>query len=415
LAVNHDDLLELSDFLRPAQGRKWLAATRDTLQASVLSNLRGKMMHQITLSNSRRSQPAAVSDSRWTALNTVQSAMEALGLRDRDIAVLRGLLTFILPDKWDQKLMVYASNSTLRARCDGIDERTLRRRLAHLCAVGLITRQQSPNRKRYVVRGVTGEPILSYGFDLSPLRDNLRRIQAIAEEHRTNLLQIKVLKALLRDRLYKLCGAGFRPETEDAGIARFHRMLRQKADIPTLESAIKAVENLLGAEEQPVVIVDDTVILTDSHGQNVRDIQSSEKEYIEELPIQANRQTTIGADQDTDVTLIECLDAAKSAMDFCEQRPQCWSDVAKLAHQLAPAIGIQPTQMHRTREALGERGASLAILGLVEAFARIKEPNRYLNALVAKASRAGLNLTRMFRSLTNTARFPAGNQDAVMV
>jgi len=50
---------------------------------------------------------------------------------------------------------------------------------------------------------------------------------------------------------------------------------------------------------------------------------------------------------------------------------------------------------------------------LVEAFARIREPSRYLNALVTKASAVGLDVARMFRSLTATTRFPAGNRGAM--
>lgn len=305
--------------------------------------------------------------------------------------------------------MVYASNASLQARCDGIDERTLRRRLAHLCEVGLIVRHQSPNRKRYVVRGMQGEPVLSYGFDLSPLRDNLNRIRAIGEEQCAAELRLKVLKALLRDRLHKLIASGFRPETDDDRIESLQKMLRRKTDSATLESAISAVESLLPTELEVVEILDQTADLSDSLGHFDRHIQSSKKEYIEETSEPAPLKAELHGDR-SDLSLSECIEAARSAMEFAQEQPKTWRDVANLASQLAPAIGVHAEQLLRTREALGERGASLAILGLVEAFARIKEPSRYLNALVTKASQAGLNLARMFRSLTATPRFPAGNR-----
>jgi replication initiation protein RepC len=367
-------------------------------------------MHQITSQKTKITDLRTSPDPRWAALNTVQSAMKTLGLRDRDITVLRGLLTFVIPDKWSEKLMVYASNASLQTRCDGIDERTLRRHLARLCEVGLIVRHQSPNRKRYTVRGVHGECVLSYGFDLGPLRDNLKHIDTIAEDQQIRELQVKVLKALLRDRLYKLAQCGFRPETADDSIGVLQKMLRRKVDAEALESAIKAVEKQLHHSTGPVELSIQTSQMSDSHGQNGRHIQSSEKEYIEEPSYVSEAQKTIVSALAGDITLTECLEAAKSAIEFAQERPKTWSDVARLAHQLAPAIGIQTGQMLRTREAIGERGASLAILGLVEAYARIKEPSKYLNALLTKASKSGLNLVRMFRSLTTTPKFPAGNR-----
>lgn len=372
-------------------------------------------MHQITLAHPKTAQRAALTDNRWAALNAVQSAMEPLGLRDRDITVLRGLLTFILPNKWSERLMVYASNAALQARCDGIDERTLRRRLTHLCDVGLIVRHQSPNRKRYVVRGVQGEPVLSYGFDLSPLRDNLNRIHAIAEQQRATDLRVKMLKAVLRDRLHKLAEAGLLPETDQDWVLAVQKLLRRKADVAALETAIAAVDNRLPVDAELDEIIAVSKALSDSDGQNDRHIQSSKKEYIEETPCPIETQGIEPCPSVTDLSLAECIEAAKSSMEFSQQPPKTWSDVARLADQLAPAIGIQAPQLLRTRETLGERGASLAILGLVEAYARIKEPSRYLNALVTKASESGLNLVRMFRSLTTATRFPAGNHRAATI
>jgi replication initiation protein RepC len=392
------------------QVRKRTVVLPGHFRTAAPTNLRGKTMHQITFTKSKNRQQVASPDNRWTTLNAVQSAMESLGLRDRDITVLRGLLTFILPNKWTEKLMVYASNASLQARCDGIDERTLRRRLAHLCEVGLIVRHQSPNRKRYVVRGMQGEPVLSYGFDLSPLRDNLNRIQAIGEEQRASVLRVKMLKAVLRDRLHKLAEASFRPETDDLNVEALKKMLRRKTDVATLESAIKAVECCLPTKLEAIEFSQQSTDLSDNLGQTDRHIQSSNKECIEETsPAYKTVKAEVYIDV-ADLTLAECIEAARSAMEFAQEPPRTWADVTKLASQLAPAIGVQAGQLLRTRETLGERGASLAILGLVEAFARIKEPCRYLNALVTKASQSGLNVARMFRSLTAATRFPAGNQ-----
>jgi replication initiation protein RepC len=363
-------------------------------------------MHQISFALPKRHANPSPTDPRWAALNAVQAAMEALGLRDRDIAVLRGLLTFVLPDKWGDKLMVYASNATLQARCDGIDERTLRRRLARLCEVGLITRQQSPNRKRYVVRDDRGEAVLTYGFNLAPLRDNLAHIEDLAAQLSRTKLRIKMLKAILRDRLYQFDLAGFPPETETSSVSALHLLLRRKVDIPTLETAIQYVEAHLPAPQIPVELAVQSNIMTGSDSQNVRDIQSSEKEYIEDTYAPNLSQKTPTAEE---ISLTECIEAAPAAVEFSLESPKSWQDVERLAHQLAPAIGVQPSQLQRTRSVLGERATILAILGLVQAYGRIRVPSRYLSALTTKARDLGFDAARMFRSLTANRRFPAGN------
>jgi len=367
-------------------------------------------MHQITFKTKHTPAPSTKQDPRWNALNAAQAAMGALGLRDRDIAVLRGLLTFIQPERWLEKLMVHASNKTLQTRCDGIDERTLRRRLTRLCEVGLIVRHQSPNRKRYVIRDEFGNQVLSYGFDLSPLRENLIHLQSIADEQRTTDLRIKVLKAVLRDRLFKLLLSSFPSETEAIDVAPLQKLLRQKVAIPTLEVAILTVDNIISNTLDSPDNQNQTPKTSDSVSQIDRDIQSSKKEYIEESYDASKLKAASQESASNNIALDDCIDAAKVAMDFSLHRPRTWEELAHFADQLAPAIGIQQKQMLRTKEALGQRGASLAILGLVEALGRIREPSRYLNILIDKARKGCLDLVRMFRSLTVNARFPAGNQ-----
>jgi len=321
-------------------------------------------------------------DPRWSALETVQAAMEPLGLRDRDLAVLRGLLSFVPAGSWEGAMMVFASNRVLQERCGGMDERTLRRRLAQLCQVGLIRRQQSPNRKRYMVRDETGAPVLTYGFDLTPLRAALPRIAAMAEEVARLALRLRALRAVLRDRLYHLTVAGVASEA----CAAAARLLRRKVEPEVLVQAIDDLQT-----EAPMA---NTEEMTASVGQNDRDIQSSTIDHN---------------DKKTAVSLGDCLDRAPNAMSFASCPPKAWEDAHKLAITLAPAIGIDGALQQRAQAMLGTVGATLAILGLVESHGRIRDPARYLHALTQKATKGLLNIGHMFRSLTQTARFPAGN------
>ena len=132
-------------------------------------------MHQHdrrTVSLSAKQRPATEKDTRWHLLDLVKSCRQRLTLRDRDIAVLRGLLSLLPTSATPDQLVVFASNRVLIERCDGIDERTLRRRISHLQSCGLLHRRASPNGKRYQVRDDVAARI-TYGLDLTPDRKSV--------------------------------------------------------------------------------------------------------------------------------------------------------------------------------------------------------------------------------------------------
>ncbi|MFN4100801.1 MAG: replication initiation protein RepC, partial [Pararhodobacter sp.] len=235
---------------------------------------------------------------------------------------------------------------------------------------------------------------------------SLARLQTLGETHEIALKQIDALKSVLRDHLYRFTQQGFQPETDAALIAEYYRLLRRKASTAELSEAIRIIAASLKDEldtETPNVSKE----VTDGDGQIDRHIQSSDKEYLERKNAPEPKTQDHATDGSLSVSL--CLEAASSCAEFAQQRPRNWPELVALARQLAPAIGVEPQQMLRATHLLGERGVSLAILGLVEAYPRIREPKRYLNTLLNRATTVGLNMERMFRSLTGWARFPAGN------
>ncbi|MDH2329032.1 plasmid replication protein RepC [Cereibacter sp. SYSU M97828] len=347
-------------------------------------------------------QATQCTDQRWVSLRTVQAAMVPLGLKDRDIAVLRGLLSFISPDRWEGPLIVFASNNALRERCDGIDERTLRRRISRLCELGLIKRQQSPNRKRYVVRSSDASTVLAYGFDLAPLRSMISHLETLATQHARLEVDKRAMKAIIRDRLYRLEEAGFRPETSEYSLVDYKKMLRRNCTVSDLQASLDHLEMLVSAQLDSTSIVE-TVILTDSDSEHDRDIHSSKKEYYEE------RKATCVANPASTISIEDCIERAPSAMSFSSEVPKSWSEIRRLAQSLAPAIGINDELFRNAMNAIGPDGTSLAVIGLVQAYPSIKHPVGYLKRLVFKAEQAALNVSKMFKSLTSQSRFPAGN------
>lgn len=317
-------------------------------------------------------------DPRWQILAHIQTAREAIGIKSRSLTVLRGLLSFVTLPKWEAgELIVFPSNRALQERCDGMDERTMRRHLSHLISAGVIQRKMSPNRKRYAVRDENGRAIMCYGFDLSGLKAHADRIEQLATEAKQQALRIRSLRSVLRHLLWETANAS--PD--------LMKMLRNKVSVESLETAIASLT--------------DPSVLSDRDGQNDRHIQNSDKEYIEEYKEDAGSN---------ELTAIECINATPGAMELSLEPVRNWPELDRLANTLAPALGVKPELQRNAVEALGNRGFTLAILGMVEAIERIKSAPNYLAALSAKSRDGALNAVKMFRSLTRTNRFPAGNR-----
>ena len=344
---------------------------------------------------------AADKDKRWHILDLAKTCRQRLKLRDRDIAVLRGLLSLLPPQAQPNQMVVFASNRVLIDRCDGIDERTLRRRVAHLQDCGMIARRTSPNGKRYQVRNEHHDALLTYGIDLTPLFHIQCHLEALAEDCRREALKIKVLRSMIRDILFKTPPHQITDVQDEA-----QRALRRVLDSNQLQQILSRLEE--AAPDMIPQCTDNmstpTTHLSVSDGQNDRHIQSSYKENLESEgsvgETLSNPPHEKKSDMDhADITVDECIDLARTAREMAPTQPRCWRDLIDLSKSLAPAIGLQGAVIHEAEKHLGEHGCALAVLGLVEAFGRVRNPEAYLTALVQRRLKQGLDLVRMFRSL----------------
>jgi replication initiation protein RepC len=349
----------------------------------------------------RAETPKKAEDARWSLLDLVRRSRKHLGLRDRDIAVLRGLLSFVPPSAAPDTLVVFASNRVLIERCDGIDERTLRRRLEHIKTCGFIARRSSPNGKRYQVRDDCADVRLTYGIDLSPLFAIRDHLIALAEQCLRNEIRTKALRSVIRDILYHHA-ASLRPELAEHA----SRAMRRSLSCAQLEEIVNQLQL-----EVPTTDGQDTTlpaVLTVSDSQIDRHIQSSKEENYESerAPEETRPASLLASSGDSkrrdskDITVAECMALARSAASFALKPAQDWNDVVRLSGQLAPALGLESSDIETARRTMGSLGSALAILGLVEAFEKIRRPRAYLHALTKRASEKGFDFVRMFRSLT---------------
>jgi replication initiation protein RepC len=190
------------------------------------------------------------------------------------------------------------------------------------------------------------------------------------------------------------------------------RALRRVLDSNQLQQILSQLE-----EAAPVMIPQftdngslPTTHLSVSDGQNDRHIQSSYKDNLESEgaesgtssnPVREKKSANV---DHADITVDECMKLARTAREMAPKQPRCWEDLIDLSTTLAPAIGLQDTVIHEAEKHLGRHGCALAVLGLVEAFGRVRNPEAYLTALVQRRLKQGLDLVRMFRSLVRPGK-----------
>ena len=284
--------------------------------------------------------------------------------------------------------MVFASNRTVIDRCDGIDERTLRRRVTHLESKGLLQRRISPNRKRFQVRDEFGAVQLSYGIDLTPLWQMQPHLEALAEDCDREDQRIVLAKAKIRDALFHANEDIPQELAEEARLS-----LRRSLPSDALEILYARLISAADPSHTPQAAAPVASKLTDSDSQNDRHIHRSNEESMN----RTSDETQI--DGYGDMTVGECMELAPSVRDFAVTTPKNWEDIIKLAAMLGPAIGLKPSILRDAAIRLTQHGAALAVIGLTQAFSRIRNPEAYLRTLIRNAQSGDLDLCRMYRSL----------------
>ena len=119
-----------------------------------------------------------------------------VGIGDRSLAVLAGLLSFYPDDELSEEngLIVFPSNKQLSLRSHGMANATLRRHLGALLECGIILRRDSPNGKRYARKGRAGELEDAFGFSLAPLLARAEEFRAAAERVRADNRALRLMR-----------------------------------------------------------------------------------------------------------------------------------------------------------------------------------------------------------------------------
>jgi replication initiation protein RepC len=352
---------------------------------------------------------------KWQVLDALSTARETFGLRHSDLAVLGALLSFHPQREIDLTRMapvVFASNRVLCERLNGMPDSTMRRHLARLLDAGIVSRQDSPNGKRYVRRARDGSVLRAFGFDLTPLVARAPEIEAAAQEARDMAEQLARLRetvSLMRRDLDVLLAQDLElPErlahqTAEL-VAHCRKVLRRK---PKLEE-LRALRRLLEAGLEACTPVEAAPIETEEMStkpvEDEQHYQRTNKDLSDSVLAVAPDQKPKTATQDqrqaenTEPQLSDVLRSCPTISEYYPGDLRHWRDVEERSYLIAPMLGIGADVIATLREAAGRVAASVAILCVLERAEQIKNPAGYLRRLAQNAQSGKFDVRNLLRT-----------------
>ena len=338
---------------------------------------------------------------KWQLLDQLTQAAETYELSHRTLTVLQALLTF-LPTRHipsGPAGIVFASNQRLSERLHGMPESTLRRHLARLLRAGIVSRHDSPNRKRFAhSRG--GEITAAFGFDLSPMvhqADAISLAAVEAQARQEELLTLRDEVLMLRTMLMQETG-------HEEQLAEVAKLLRRKAEKTELCEMAAALKNLLKTDLEQVSKTEE---VSTAYAQNERHIQDTDIIQFDSegqgtctpersQPVESNE-----AEKDQSVSLGQVLSTCKEHQSFFREPLRNWADVESISDKIAPMLGIDQPVMIDAKRIMGREAAAVTILCMLEKASAIRSPGAYLRRLTQMARDGAFSLKPMVMALAN--------------
>lgn len=332
----------------------------------------------------------------WQIFRDIRSCRSELGLSASHLQTLQAMISILRPGKG---LVVFASNRTLCERAGYIDERTLRRHIARLEACGLLTRQDSPNRKRYRVTDPSSGSSEAYGLNLQPMEN----AASMFAEQATRIEQSRQRGKFLRKRLLRLLFDLEQSDPKSGILISFRRALRRKIVPTDYEEMIRKTANLLNIEPSqqqlvPAEHATKTHNLSANDGQSVRHLSTSEKKQLD-LEEAANLGNKISQNNDGLLPTPNLLRRVKAicteAFSFTQDHPQDWNGLHNHARMLAPMMGIAPKAFDAARDRLGCEGASLTLFLVLQMQPKIRNLQAYFHSITVGKRSEGFDPIRL--------------------
>ncbi len=365
---------------------------------NVTAAVRGRMI------SCASSQQSGEGIKKWELYKYLCVAKSEYGLNDRSLTVLNSLLSFLVDDviTIKSKLVVFPSNKLISIRAHMMPESTLRRHLTSLIEVGIITRRNSPNGKRYAHKNGAGEVALAFGFDFTPFFAKASEIKQTADRIQEDVRAVKRMRdevSVLRQALAK----AFVEECEETTSTLFAQFRDVVASIPrraTLAelTAIKASLEQLTSQRS----------ITLKNNDNAGEVSANDAQYerhqieslpesllkeknefldLKETPPNALDQKPATSKAET-ISLDMVLRACPDISAYSATGIKTWRDLVDASRIVSSFLGISQAAYIDAIRIFGWESASAAIAMILQKAGEIASPGGYLRSLVQKG-RAG--------------------------
>lgn len=356
---------------------------------------------------------------KWKLFRDVCEARLLIGIPDRALTVLDALLSFYPHGELSEAagLIVFPSNAQLSLRAHGMADATLRRHLSLLVEVGLISRKDSPNGKRYAHKASDGSVEDAFGFSLAPLlsrRDELAQLaqQVAADRRRLNLA--KEALTICRRDIRKLISAAMEEGADGDWAAYELRYLSLVSRLPrtatlvVVESMLKEFEALHSEISKCLEDQLNSQNMIANAAENERHIQNSNTESIHELEPRSGQEQgekpgPEGMTRREPIKPIPLGMVLKACPQIIDYGPggaiSNWRDLMQAAVVVRSMLGISPSAYQQACETMGPENAAAAVAAILERAGHINSAGGYLRDLTRRAARGEFSLGPMIMAL----------------
>jgi replication initiation protein RepC len=355
--------------------------------------------------NNSREIPDGKAVDKWQIYRWLCEGKSLVGIGDRSLAVLSGLLSFHPDSELSEGngLMVFPSNKQLSLRAHGMADATLRRHLAALLDCGLIVRRDSPNGKRYARKGRGGGIEEAFGFSLAPLLARADEFAQAAERVRADNRALKLMReriTLHRRDIQKLVEAAVE-ENVPGDWGAIWRRFRSVVEAIPRRAALCDLEPIvadLAVLREDVDILLETFMKTmnpsgnESQNERQQSDSNTEPPFEFEPALEESGATvepitrSAAAPQTYPLGLV--LRACPEIADYAVDGIGSWRDLMATAAQVRGYLGVSPSAYEEACHAMGQETAAVVIACILQRAQHINSAGGYLRALTEKA-RAG--------------------------
>jgi replication initiation protein RepC len=352
--------------------------------------------------NESREIPEGKAVDKWQLYRWLCEGKSLVGIGDRSLAVLAGLLSFYPDNELSEKngLIVFPSNKQLSLRAHGMADTTLRRHLSALLDCGLILRRDSPNGKRYARKGGGGDFEDAFGFSLAPLLARADEFREAAERVQADNRALKLMReriTLHRRDISKLIEAAVEEDVPGdwGGLWRRFRAIvdtiPRRATVDDLEPFVanlaairEAVDNLL--ETHMNVENPDG---NESHSGRQQSDSNTDSTFEFEPALEKSGVTveprTREAEKPRGYPLGLVLKACPEIADYAVEGIGNWRDFMATAAQVRGYLGVSPSAYEDACHVMGQEVAAVVIACILQRAQHINSAGGYLRVLTEKA------------------------------